>query len=76
VLMGLTHLFWSSQVSPYLLASKGATTVTVVSSSLSPRGMEPLPKKAHLRSFRWVSSQYTRGVAYCLCGSCFSFLLP
>jgi hypothetical protein len=53
--MGLTHLFKISQVPPCLLAMGGAMVVTLGSSSLSPGGKEPPPKKDHLGSIlQWL----------------------
>jgi hypothetical protein len=74
--MGLIHLFKILQVPSCLPAFCGAMAVMVGLSSSIPGGMEPPPKKACLGSFLRVSSQYALGVACCLCGSCFSCLLP
>jgi hypothetical protein len=76
LLMGLIHLFRILQVPPCLPAIWGAMAMTVGLSSSIPEGMETLPKKACLGSFLRVSSPYVRGVTCCLCGSCFSRLLP
>jgi hypothetical protein len=53
-----THLFGIMQVSSCPPVALVATGVIVVSSLSSPRGIEPLPMKAHLGAFLPVPSQY------------------
>jgi hypothetical protein len=53
-----THLFGIMQVSSCPPVALVATGVIVGSSLSSPRGIEPLPMKAHLGAFLPVPSQY------------------
>jgi hypothetical protein len=74
VLMEMTHLPEILQVPSCSLAAMATSAVTARSSSSSPQGMEPPPKKAHFGAFLWVSCQYKCGAAYCLRDFYFSYL--
>jgi hypothetical protein len=59
----LTHLFGILQVLSGLTAVVATVDSMVGTSSLGPRGVEPLPKKAHISALLRVSSWYVCGAA-------------
>jgi hypothetical protein len=63
-----SHLSSILQVPLSSLADAVAMAMTVGSSSLSPGGMEPLPK-AYFGALMRVSAQYVCGATCCLHGS-------
>jgi hypothetical protein len=71
-----THLLGILQLLSCLPAATVAMTMTAGSSSLSPKGTETPPKKAHLGAFLWVSSRYHCGVTHRLCDFSFSYFCP
>jgi hypothetical protein len=62
MLTKLTHLHGILPILPCSSAVMVAMTTIVGSSSSSPEGPEPLPKKARFRAFLWVSSRGMYGV--------------
>jgi hypothetical protein len=66
-----------SSIAPMLMETSHLPRISqVLPCASSSGGMEPVPKKARLGAFPWVSSRFVCGVACYLRGSCFSCFHP